>query len=184
MKKYFIIIILIILNILVYTDKTILSSSSKINLDLKEEEIALSIISLDNSKSILINKKDLFVLEYIDSLNLEKVINLYGVNILRNLIQNNNDLINIKSYNFCIYKSGTNKNLSICNFIYFLDMDNINFSDEVLAVFFDKNIKENKIEKYYDKWVDSYILNDKTFYTLKFLNNDYEVIEDKINIQK
>lgn len=50
MKKYFIIIILIILNILVYTDKTILSSSSKINLDLKEEEIALSIISLDNSK--------------------------------------------------------------------------------------------------------------------------------------
>ena len=63
-------------------------------------------------------------------------------------------------------------------------MDNINFSDEVLAVFFDKNIKENKIEKYYDKWVDSYILNDKTFYTLKFLNNDYEVIEDKINIQK
>ena len=61
MKKYFIIIILIILNILVYTDKTILSSSSKINLDLKEEEIALSIISLDNSKSILINKKDLFV---------------------------------------------------------------------------------------------------------------------------
>ena len=99
MKKYFIIIILIILNILVYTDKTILSSSSKINLDLKEEEIALSIISLDNSKSILINKKDLFVLEYIDSLNLEKVINLYGVNILRNLIQNNNDLINIKSYN-------------------------------------------------------------------------------------
>ena len=91
MKKYFIIIILIILNILVYTDKTILSSSSKINLDLKEEEIALSIISLDNSKSILINKKDLFVLEYIDSLNLEKVINLYGVNILRNLIQNNND---------------------------------------------------------------------------------------------
>ncbi len=214
MKKYFIIIILIILNILVYMDKTILSSSSKINLDLKEEEIALSIISLDNSKSILINKKDLFVLEYIDSLNLEKVINLYGVNILRNLIQNNNDLINIKSYNkqtlnnkimidnitfevndnikiinyknynFCIYKSGTNKNLSICNFIYFLDMDNINFSDEVLAVFFDKNIKENKIEKYYDKWVDSYILNDKTFYTLKFLNNDYEVIEDKINIQK
>ncbi len=139
MKKYFIIIILIILNILVYTDKTILSSSSKINLDLKEEEIALSIISLDNSKSILINKKDLFVLEYIDSLNLEKVINLYGVNILRNLIQNNNDLINIKSYNkqtlnnkimidnitfevnnnikiinyknynFCIYKSGINK---------------------------------------------------------------------------
>ena len=81
MKKYFIIIILIILNILVYMDKTILSSSSKINLDLKEEEIALSIISLDNSKSILINKKDLFVLEYIDSLNLEKVINLYGVNI-------------------------------------------------------------------------------------------------------
>ena len=73
MKKYFIIIILIILNILVYTDKTILSSSSKINLDLKEEEIALSIISLDNSKSILINKKDLFVLEYIDSLNLEKI---------------------------------------------------------------------------------------------------------------
>ena len=162
----------------------------------------------------MINKKDLFVLEYIDSLNLEKVINIYGVNILRNLIQNNNDLINIKSYNkqtlnnkimidnitfevndnikiinyknynFCIYKSGTNKNLSICNFIYFLDMDNINFSDEVLAVFFDKNIKENKIEKYYDKWVDSYILNDKTFYTLKFLNNDYEVIEDKINIQK
>ena len=63
MKKYFIIIILIILNILVYTDKTILSSSSKINLDLKEEEIALSIISLDNSKSILINKKDLFVLD-------------------------------------------------------------------------------------------------------------------------
>ena len=63
-------------------------------------------------------------------------------------------------------------------------MDNINFSDEVLAVFFDKSIKENKIEKYYDKWVDSYILNDKTFYTLKILNNDYEVIEDKINIQK
>ena len=124
------------------------------------------------------------IIQNIKSYNKQTLNNKIMIDNITFEVNDNIKIINYKNYNFCIYKSGINKNLSICNFIYFLDMDNINFSDEVLAVFFDKNIKENKIEKYYDKWVDSYILNDKTFYTLKFLNNDYEVIEDKINIQK
>ena len=210
MKKYFIILILFILNIFLYTNKAKMSSA-QIDLDLEKDELALSIFSLDNSKSILINKSDLLILEYIDSLSLQKNLDLYGINVLDNIILNNLDITDIKSYNkqtlnnkiklgsidiikndnikiinyydysFCIYKSGKNKQLNNCDFIYFLDMDKVDFTDDVLVVFFDSSIDEDKIENYYDKWVDSYILNDKIIYTLKLLPNDYDVIEVPLN---
>lgn len=210
MKKYFIILILFILNIFLYTNK-VKMSSAQIDLDLEKDELALSIFSLDNSKSILINKSDLLILEYIDSLSLQKNLDLYGINVLDNIILNNQDITDIKSYNkqtlnnkiklgsidiikndnieiinyydysFCIYKSGKNKQLNNCDFIYFLDMDKVDFTDDVLVVFFDSSIDEDKIENYYDKWVDSYILNDKIIYTLKLLPNDYDVIEVPLN---
>lgn len=210
MKKYFIILILFILNIFLYTNKAKMSSA-QIDLDLEKDELALSIFSLDNSKSILINKSDLLILEYIDSLSLQKNLDLYGINVLDNIILNNQDITDIKSYNkqtlnnkiklgsidiikndnikiinyydysFCIYKSGKNKQLNNCDFIYFLDMDKVDFTDDVLVVFFDSSIDEDKIENYYDKWVDSYILNDKIIYTLKLLPNDYDVIEVPLN---
>ena len=207
MKKYFIILILFILNIFLYTNKAKMSSA-QIDLDLEKDELALSIFSLDNSKSILINKSDLLILEYIDSLSLQKNLDLYGINVLDNIILNNLDITDIKSYNkqtlnnkiklgsidiikndnikiinyydysFCIYKSGKNKQLNNCDFIYFLDMDKVDFTDDVLVVFFDSSIDEDKIENYYDKWVDSYILNDKIIYTLKLLPNDYDGCPD------
>lgn len=210
MKKYFIILILFILNIFLYTNKAKMSSA-QIDLDLEKDELALSIFSLDNSKSILINKSDLLILEYIDSLSLQKNLDLYGINVLDNIILNNQDITDIKSYNkqtlnnkiklgsidiikndnikiinyydysFCVYKSGKNKQLNNCDFIYFLDMDKVDFTDDVLVVFFDSSIDEDKIENYYDKWVDSYILNDKIIYTLKLLPNDYDVIEVPLN---
>jgi len=210
MKKYLIILLLVLLNVIVYTNKTKIASKELINLDLSKNEFALTIFSLENSKSILINKSELLVLEYIDSLNLENRLKLYGIEVLNNVIFKNEQIINIKSYNkqllkrkikideaeitknenidiikyhdysFCVYKSGNNKNLNNCDFIYFLDIDEIDFSDDVLAVFFDSDIDKNKIELYYDKWVDSYILNAKTIYTLKLLPNDYRVLEATI----
>ena len=199
-----------LLIIFLYTNKAKMSSA-QIDLDLEKDELALSIFSLDNSKSILINKSDLLILEYIDSLSLQKNLDLYGINVLDNIILNNLDITDIKSYNkqtlnnkiklgsidiikndnikiinyydysFCIYKSGKNKQLNNCDFIYFLDMDKVDFTDDVLVVFFDSSIDEDKIENYYDKWVDSYILNDKIIYTLKLLPNDYDVIEVPLN---
>ncbi len=210
MKKYFVILLLLLIDIFLYTDKTKLSSQS-INLDLQKDELALTIFSLDNSKSILINKSELLMLEYIDSLDLEKMLNIYGINVLKNIISNNNYTVDLKSYDkktikdrinlnnisiikkenievikyydysFCVYKKGNNKDLTNCDFIYFLNIDNLDFSDDVLAVFFDSDIDKEVIEKYYDKWVDSYILNDKTLYTLKMSPYDYEVIEVPIN---
>lgn len=207
MKKYLIILFLLLLDVSLYLNKTKMSMTEVIDLKLQDNELAVTILSLENSKSILLNNTDLLVLEYIDSTDIQETLNLYNVDILDNLILISNDVVDVKSYNkqtlnkkveienvnilknnniitinyldysFCIYKEGLNKILNNCDFVYFLSLDNIDFSDEVLVTFFDSIIKKEKIEKYYDKWVDSYILNVKSFYTLKLLKDDYNVIE-------
>lgn len=211
MKKCFVMLILLIVDILLYTNKTKLSSIDNIDLNLKQGEIALTILSLEKSKSILLNRNDLFVISYEDSTNINDILNLYEIRTLDTQILNGHFNTDIKSYNkqtlynslilndlklikknnivsidyynysFCIYKSGDNKDLKNCDFIYFLDIDDIDYSDDVLAVFFDKNINTNIIEKYYDKWVDSYILNNRNLYTIKMSWNDYEVVQIQIN---
>lgn len=211
MKKYFVILIIILIDIFLYINKTKSSTFEFVDINLDKNEIGLTLLSLDNSKSILINKSSLLILEYIDSLDLEKKLNLYGIDVLENVILNGNYTPDIKSYNkhtlnnkvklnnltinkkdnieiinyydysFCIYKTGKNKDLSNCDFIYFLNIDDVDFTDEVLVAFFDSDIDKDDIEKYYDKWVDSYILNNKNTYTLKLLPNDYNVVEVPIN---
>lgn len=207
MKKYLIILFLLLLDVSLYVNKVETSMTEVIDLKLQDNELAVTILSLENSKSVLLNNTDLLILEYIDSTDIQETLNLYNVDILDNLILISNDVVDVKSYNkqtlnkkveiknvnilknnniitinyldynFCIYKEGLNKILNSCDFVYFLSLDNIDFSDEVLVTFFDSIIKKEKIEKYYDKWVDSYILNVKSFYTLKLLKDDYNVIE-------
>ncbi|MCM1370750.1 MAG: hypothetical protein NC181_02520 [Clostridium sp.] len=211
MKKSLIILILLVLNITIYISKSKTMEVGIIDLNLNENDKAFTLLSLENSKSILINNQDLLLLEYIDSTDIEKSLKLYGIDILNNLILTSPTTINIKSYNkqtlnhninisninvikkdniilmdyynyrFCIYKSGKEKDLESCDFIYFLSIDNVDFSDNILAVFFDLGIEKEKIERYYDKWVDSYILKENSFYTLKLSKNFYDVIEVPLN---
>ena len=207
MKKYFLILILLLIDISLYLYKSKNYIVKPIDLNLDNNELALTIFSLENSKSILINKSDLLILEYIDSNSIQDNLDLYKIDILDNVILSDDIAPNIKSYNkvslnkrielnnaqilkkdniiyinysnysFCIYKTGFNKDLSSCDFVYFLSLDDIDFTDELLVAFFDYSIDKDKIEKYYDKWVDSYILNKKSFYSLKLSYDDYSVLE-------
>ena len=99
MKKYFVILIIILIDIFLYINKTKSSTFEFVDINLDKNEIGLTLLSLDNSKSILINKSSLLILEYIDSLDLEKKLNLYGIDVLENVILNGNYTPDIKSYN-------------------------------------------------------------------------------------
>lgn len=208
MKKIYILLGLILLNVLIYINKN--SIDKLVNLEIKNDDFIITLFSTKDIKSLLINKKDLFILKNNDN-KINQILNKEGITTLNNVIFENEYQTNIKSYNkylinkkimidnfsiekkenitilnyidysFCIYKNGNNKNLNNCDFIYFLEIDKVDFSDDVLIVFFDSSIDKDIIELYYDKWVDSYILNNTSFYTLKLSKNDYSVIEVPIN---
>ena len=165
-----------------------------------------------DTKAILVNNTDLIVISYIDDLEIKKLMEKYNIKVLNNIITEQNTDINIKSFNkynlnniiklknilvdknnniiklksnenvFCIYEKGNNKELSNCDYIWFLEIDEIEFNDETKIIFYDNSIKVEETEKFYDKWVDSYLLDNKNIYQLKFDEKNFDI--EEINITK
>lgn len=200
MKKILILVITIY-TIIIYNIDDIEKTSKILN----DDEIRLKIISTDNSKSLLINDNNLLLITFIDEneineilnkLNIRKLYNLitqeivniktYKQNLLRtnlnienvNIIKQNN-IIKIKYNNkqLCIYEKGNNKSLDNCNFIWFIDIDEIDFTDDTEAVFYDNTINQKEVEKFYDKWVDSYKIEDKKIYEIIINEENYDIVD-------
>lgn len=188
-------------------EKTATIKVGKIDLNLKENETSLTILNSSNSKSILINDNNLLIITYIDENEITETLNNFNIKILNNLISLEQITTNINSYNryllnknieidnikiekseniikikqennlFCIYENGSNKNLNNCDFIWFIEIDDIDFHDDTKVVFYDNTINQKKIEKFYDKWVDSYSLNNKSYYSLRINEENYDIID-------
>ena len=101
------------------------------------------------------------------------------VNFSNYSIVGNNNIVSINNnkYNFCIVESGINKDISNCDFIYFISLDKeFNVNDNIKAVFYSKDIKNLFKESNYTKWVDNYEIEENCYYALKIIDDDYEVI--------
>lgn len=207
MKKILLILIIIFLYSMMIYEKTAITEVGKIDLNLKENETTLTILNSSNSKSILINDKNLLIITYIDENEISEILNNFNIKILSNLISLEQITTNINSYNryllnenieiddikiekeeniikikqednlFCIYENGSNKNLNNCDFIWFIEIDDIDFDDDTKVVFYDNAINQKKIEKFYDKWVDSYTLNNESYYSLRINEENYDIID-------
>jgi len=212
MKKIILILTIIFLYSIIIYQKTTTIEVGKLNLNLKEEETSLTILNDSNSKSILINDNNLLIITYIDENEISETLSKFNIKILENLITLEQITTNINSYNrylldenikienikiekeeniikikqnnnlFCIYENGSNKNLSNCDFIWFIEIDDIDFDDDTKVVFYDNSINQKKIEKFYDKWVDSYTLDNKSYYSLRLKQEKYDIID--INVTK
>jgi len=212
MKKIILILTIIFLYSIIIYQKTTTIEVGKLNLNLKEEETSLTILNDSNSKSILINDNNLLIITYIDENEISETLSKFNIKILENLITLEQITTNINSYNrylldenikienikiekeeniikikqnnnlFCIYENGSNKNLSNCDFIWFIEIDDIDFDDDTKVVFYDNSINQKKIEKFYDKWVDSYTLDNKSYYSLRLKQENYDIID--INVTK
>ena len=167
------------------------SSNNKAILIMDKDKNNLLVFDLKNSKDFN-NDLSKFVSNKLDNVFIKNNIKI-DINIkytMKDYIRNyvnfsnysivgNNNIVSINNnkYNFCIVESGINKDISNCDFIYFISLDKeFNFNDNIKAVFYSKDIKNLFKESNYTKWVDNYEIEENCYYALKIIDDDYEVI--------
>lgn len=193
MKKLYLIIFLVLANVSLLYVRIFSNKLKKIELNLKEGEVAIIILSLEESKSFLLSSKNgnlLYTFSYKDNQNLEQNISLFTDHLdyvfMRNeyplsypnktvldglvVIQNIQLEPNRLYYNnrvLCINE------VENCDFVYLTE--EISLSENIDVVFYDESLSDTYIETLHKKWIDTYkITNDS--YTILLLNDDYEVI--------
>lgn len=167
------------------------SSNNKAILIMDKDKNNLLVLDLKNSKDFN-NDLSKFVSNKLDNVFIKNNIKI-DINIkytMKDYIRNyvnfsnysivgNNNIVSINNnkYNFCIVESGINKDISNCDFIYFISLDKeFNVNDNIKAVFYSKDIKNLFKESNYTKWVDNYEIEENCYYALKITDDDYEVI--------
>lgn len=167
------------------------SNNNKAILIMDKDKNNLLVLDLKNSKDFN-NDLSKFVSNKLDNVFIKNNIKI-DINIkytMKDYIRNyvnfsnysivgNNNIVSINNnkYNFCIVESGINKDISNCDFIYFISLDKeFNVNDNIKAVFYSKDIKNLFKESNYTKWVDNYEIEENCYYALKITYDDYEVI--------
>ncbi len=167
------------------------SSNNKAILIMDKDKNNLLVLDLKNSKDFN-NDLSKFVSNKLDNVFIKNNIKI-DINIkytMKDYIRNyvnfsnysivgNNNIVSINNnkYNFCIVESGINKDISNCDFIFFISLDKeFNVNDNIKAVFYSKDIKNLFKESNYTKWVDNYEIEENCYYALKITDDDYEVI--------
>jgi len=164
MKKILLIFFLIIVYIIVIKYKVENAFVEKIDLNLKENEMGITFITLEDSKSLLINKDDvklLVVLEYLNSNKINNVLKMFGVEKLDYIIMNdeynidilanknkviNNKQLKIKDISFFNHDNELKINYLDHNFCVYEKISEKSFYDDCKYIYFltvDKDIKVN-----------------------------------------
>ncbi len=193
MKKLYLFIFLLFFNIGILYVRIFSNKLKKIDLNLKDDEIAIIILSLETSKSLLIDIQESFLLytfSYYDDSNLEQNISLFtdkldyifmneeyplrypyknvidGLAVIQN-IQLEPNRIHYNNKTFCINETKE------CNFVYLTEEKE--FDDDMEVIFYDDKLSDSYIETLHEKWTDVYKVTSNS-YTIFILNDDYEVI--------
>ncbi len=164
-----------------------------IDIQLKENELAVVFLSLKESKSLLLKNQEeyiLYVLDYQGEQELYSTISLFSRNlqyvfmreeypliypykvlldhivVLKNLqLERNRFYFHDKT--FCINET---KN---CDYIYLTK--EIPIENPVNVIFYDENLSSDYIESLHQKWGDFYKITSRS-YTILFVKEEYEVI--------
>lgn len=193
MKKIYLILFLIVTNIFLLCVKIYSNKLKNINLRLKDNEIAIVILSLEDSKSLLIKSQDsyfLYTFDYLSEKNLNSNISLFtekldyvfmkeeyalsyphkihldGLTVLQN-IQLEPNKIHYNNYTFCINE------VENCDFIYLTEEKEV--SSKKSIIFYDYTLSNSYIESFHDDWIDVYKVSSGG-YTILLLGTDYDVI--------
>lgn len=192
MKKIYIILILIVFNFLLLYMKIESANIDNIKVKLKNNELGIVIITLDNSNSLLIMKDDikvLYILDYIDDLDLYDTVSLfteeidyvitnspYNTNYKNEIVLDNILIINgieisknkivYLDHNFCINQ------MNLCDYSYITtDLD---VSDNIKVLLYNESLDQDYITSIQDKWIDSYKVT-RSSYTIITLGDNYEI---------
>ncbi len=188
MKKIFIILLVITIELCFLTNYYQPVFIEKIDLKLKDDELAIiflkqAILIKNNKNNILlnINFKDINkIKKNLDDFNIKQIDNLINIDELESITindinilnENNNVKINYLYNSFCIYRT---ENID-CNYIYLLNPNkNISFNKEPTLILYEK-LDEEFLEIMYDKWIDTYYLEENYYNILKINKENYNII--------
>lgn len=188
MKKYVVIISLIVFNVLLLYSKV--SSKSDINLKLDKNELAIIVINNDDSKALLLlkdNKSILYILEYNNDKKLLKNLEKFAYNfdyiyendlydipldrkelIYTNMIDNvylSKNRISYLNYTFCI-------NESFCDFTYLTGDYEIK---ETSNIIYSDNVSEKIMDLYEQEWIDLYKISNNNYLIIFIKDDNYEI---------
>lgn len=192
MKK--IILIISILGIIFLNTTSYAYTATKIDLKIKEGEVNVVFIKLQNSKSILIKDEkydNLFITDYKNDKNLNKTIKIFNshpnIYYLNNTIAKKIDniyinktqetmKIRINNYTLCIYHNP--KTISEhCNFIYIKSLNKpFPEIDNISAIIYDSNIPNKYLKNVQESWIDNYIVSSDSFTILKINEESYNFV--------
>jgi hypothetical protein len=141
MKKVLFIFFLVIIYIVIITEKLEPSFVEKIDLNLKENEVGITFISLTDSKSLLINRgnrKILVILEYLNSHKINNALKLFGAESLDYIVMNNNYSVDITAKNNIIIG---NKEIELYDIDFSIKNDvlKIEYQDHDLCIYQKEN---------------------------------------------
>lgn len=193
MKKIYLILFLLVVNFCLLYAKISSNKLKNIDLDLKDNQIAIIVLSLEKSKSFLIKMRDqflLYVFSYEDDSELEINLSLFteqpdyvftreeyslkypykmqvdGLVVIQD-IQLESNKVHYNDFHFCINE------IEQCDFIYLTE--EIELPDNIGTIFYDEQLSSTYIESLHEKWTDVYKVTDDS-YTILLLDQDYEVI--------
>ena len=177
-----------------------------LNIDSDELGVTFLSLEHNKSLLFTTNSHDLMLLSYLDDQDLVNTLEMFGAYPLHALVYHGGLDIgistqrifsNFESYEtrnihidkrenltylylmnktMCIYENGLNEDFSDCTFLYVLTVDHmLNIPDTVKLVIFDETINEDYLN-IYEKWIDSYQLNNREFMTLKFHDYQYDMV--------
>ncbi len=200
MVKKILIIILFILDLSFFSIKTNKAFIEKINIELKKDEMGITFLINNDNNSLLLSKNNehnLFILKHQSDDGIMNKLKLFGVNQLNNIFalnkfdtnykldsldsiayldilkKNNITKMRIDTFNFCIYEQGYNKNFNECDFLYVLDNDNLAIDEDIKVVFYTEKVNIDNLN-IYEKWIDSYKIDDESYITLVIKDDHYD----------
>lgn len=204
LKRIFIIIILIIIYVFIIKIKTKDVFLSKVDLNLRENEVAIVLYNDDMSTYFYIVDnginnlflfeplKDKKVNEFLSAFHISKLDNLFSYSesklnsINKFSLYDKNKINNIEYYNFkikifdytfCTYQENINNNIDDCTFIYFNAIDkSINLSNSNKVVIYKDSMPDNFKEMLYTKWIDIYELSSENYTVIKIVEDNYNII--------
>lgn len=196
MKKLVLIIILTLFSLGMFSYKTRISST-RLNLEVKQNELMLIFFKEESNEYLYVKTKDENILLPIKVLNDNipyKTLNKLGINNVnikeyKNNIKNNKFIkkvdnfkiefiqnkkeIKNNDFNFCIYEKS---NLPDCKYIYFKKRTIVENDNLELALYSDE-ISENFEKELLEKWIDTYKIKKEEITIVRLSKEDYNVLK-------
>lgn len=191
MKK--IIVLITILSIILYNFDIKATNIKNIDLKIKEGETNIVFLKLKGSTSLLITDEDtanLFIIDYKNDSKIKESLEIFNSHpniyfLKENLdttisnvhvFKKNNQLkFRVNNYTLCIFSSKTH--LNTCDFIYIRKIEeDIESLDKFSAIFYDEDIKDEKLRFIEESWVDNAIVSTDSFTILKLYEDSYNIL--------